>query len=84
MDKIIVLQIRYSGDDDIVYLCKTHAIAERIIRDWFSEYNNEDCIEIPIQQKTGRKIPTLDELQDYLFDNDIGYWYTKEEVVICE
>ena len=84
MNKIILLQIKYSGDDYIVYACKTHAIAERIIREWFSEYNNEDCIEIPIQQETGRKIPTLEELQDYLFDNDIGYWEITEQVVICE
>ena len=84
MDKIITLQIRYSGDDNIAYLCKTHEIAERIIREWFSEYNNEDCIEIPTQQETGRKTPTLEELEDYLFDNDIGYWEISEEVVICE
>ena len=84
MDKIIVLQIRYSGDDDIVYLCKTHAIAHRIIREWFSEYNNENCIEIHVQQETGRKVPTIKELEDYLWDNDIGYWEITEEVVICE
>ena len=84
MNDIILLQIRYSGDDYIVYACKNHAVAERIIREWFSEYNNEDCIEIHIQQETGRKVPTIKELEDYLFDNDIGYWEITEEVVICE
>ena len=83
MDKIITLQIRFSGDDYVVFLCKDRIIAERIIRQWFSEYDNEDCIEIPIQQETGRKTPTLEELQDYLFDHDIGYWEITEEV-ICE
>ena len=70
MDKIITLQIRYSGDDYIVYLCKTHEIAERIIRDWFAEYCTDN--------------PSLEELEDYLFDKDIGYWEIREEVVICE
>jgi len=70
MDKIITLQIRYSGDDNIVYLCKTHAIAERIIRDWFSEYCTDN--------------PSLEELEDYLWEKDIGYWQITEEVVICE
>tara|TARA_S200002703_G_scaffold88929_1_gene76783 strand:- start:58 stop:312 length:255 start_codon:yes stop_codon:yes gene_type:complete len=84
MDRIITLQIRHSGDDNVVYLCKTHAIAERIIREWFSEYNNENCIEIHVQQETGRKVPTIKELEDYLWDNDIGYWEITEEVVICE
>jgi hypothetical protein len=84
MDKIITLQIRYSGDDDIVYLCKTHEIAERIIREFFSEYNNENCIEIHVQQETGRKIPTLEELTDYLYCWDFGYFEITEQVVICE
>ena len=84
MKPIITLQIRDSGEDYTVYLCKTYEIAEKIIRRWFKDYNNEDCIEIPIQQETGRKTPTLEELQDYLFDHDIGYWEITEEVVICE
>ena len=71
MDKIITLQIRWSnGDDYQVYLCKTHAIAERIIRHWFAEYCTDN--------------PSLEELEDYLFDKDIGYWEIAEEIVICE
>jgi len=70
MDKIITLQIRESGDDYIVYLCKTHAIAHRIIREWFAEYCTDN--------------PSLEELEEYLFDKDIGYWEITEEVVICE
>jgi len=82
---ITTLQIRWSnGDDYEVYLCKDRTVAERIIRYWFAEYNNENCIEIHIQQETGRKVPTIKELEDYLFDMDIGYWEITEEVVICE
>ena len=70
MSKIITLQIRDSGEDYTVYLCKTYEIAERIIRDWFAEYCTDN--------------PSLEELEDYLFDKDIGYWEISEEVVICE
>jgi len=69
-DTITTLQIRDSGEDYTVYLCKTHEIAERIIREWFSEYCTDN--------------PSLEELEDYLFDKDIGYWEISEEVVICE
>ena len=82
--KVIILQIRESGEDYTAYACKTFETAHRIIREWFSDYNNEDCIEIHIQQETGRKVPTIKELEDYLWDNDIGYWEIKEEVVICD
>ena len=70
MDKIITLQIRFSGDDYVVFLCKDRTVAERIIRKWFSEYCTDN--------------PSLDELEDYLFDKDLGYWEITEEVVICE
>ena len=70
MNDIILLQIRYSGDDYIVYACKNHAVAERIIREWFAEYCTDN--------------PSLEELEDYLFDKDIGYWEITEQVVICE
>ena len=69
-DKIKVLQIRFSGDDDTIYLCQTYEIAHRIIREWFAEYCTDN--------------PSLVELEDYLFDKDIGYWEITEEVVICE
>ena len=82
--KVIILQIRESGEDYTAYACKTFEIAHRIIREWFSDYNNEDCIEIPIQQETGRKVPTIKELEDYLWDNDIGYWEITEQVVLCK
>ena len=84
MNKITTLQIRNSGDDYEVYLCKDRAVAERIIREFFSEYNNENCIEIHVQQETGRKVPTIKELEDYLWDNDIGYLEITEQVVLCE
>ena len=70
MDKIILLQIRFSGDDYTVYACKTYDIAERIIREWFAEYCTDN--------------PSIEELEDYLFDKDIGYWEVTQEVVICE
>ena len=70
MNKIIILQIRESGDDDTVYACKTHEIAHRIIREWFAEYCTDN--------------PSIDELEDYLWEKDIGYWEITEEVVICE
>jgi len=70
--KIIILQIRESGEDYTVYACKTFEIAHRIIREWF-----EDRIE---------DINTygIDELQDELWERDIGYWEITEEVVICD
>ena len=70
MNKIVTLRIRNSGEDYEVYLCKTHAIAERIIREFFSEYCTDN--------------PSIGELGEYLFDKDIGYWEITEEVVICE
>jgi len=70
MDKIITLQIRNSGDDYEVYLCKTHAIAERIIREFFDEYCEDN--------------PSLEELEDYLWEKDLGYWEITEQEVICE
>ena len=70
MSKIITLQIRDSGEDYTVYLCKTYEIAERIIRDWFAEYCTDN--------------PSLEELEEYLFVKDIGYWEISEEEVICE
>ncbi len=67
---ITTLRIRYSnGDDYEVYLCKNHAIAERIIRHWFAEYCTDN--------------PSIGELEEYLFDKDIGYWEITEEI-ICE
>ena len=35
--KVIVLQIRFSGDDNTIYVCKTFEIAHRIIREWFKD-----------------------------------------------
>ena len=71
-NKIKVLQIRFSGDDNIVYLCETYEIAHRIIRDWFKNHVED--------------INTygIDDLQDELWEKDIGYWEITEEVVICE
>ena len=70
MSKIITLQIRDSGEDYTVYLCKTYEIAERIIRDWFAEYCTDN--------------PSTGELEEYLFVKDIGYWEITEQEVICE
>jgi len=71
MNKIITLRIRWSnGDDYEVYLCKTHEIADRIIREWFAEYCTDN--------------PSIGELEEYLFVKDIGYWEISEEEVICE
>ncbi len=72
MDKntITTLRIRNSGEDYEVYLCLTEKVAESIIRHWFTEYCTDN--------------PSLEELEDYLFDKDIGYWEISEEVVICE
>ena len=72
MNKIILLQIRESGDDYIVYACKTHAIDHRIIREWFEDrvdnINDYD----------------IDDLEDEMWERDIGYWEITEQVVICE
>ena len=72
MDKntITTLRIRNSGEDYEVYLCLTQEVAEGIIRHWFREYCTDN--------------PSLEELEDYLFNKDIGYWEITEEVVICE
>ena len=35
--KVIVLQIRFSGNDNTIYVCKTFEIAHRIIREWFKD-----------------------------------------------
>ncbi len=72
MNEIVLLQIRYSGDDYTVYACKNHAIAHRIIREWF-----EDSIE-------DINSYDIDKLEDELWERDIGYWEITEEVVICE
>ena len=72
MNKIILLQIRESGDDYTVYACKTHEIAHRIIREWFEDrvdnINDYD----------------IDDLEDEMWERDIGYWEITEQVVICE
>ena len=70
MNKIITLQIRDSGEDYTVYLCKTYEIAERIIRDWFAEYCTDN--------------PSLEELEEYLFVKDIGYFEITEQETVCE
>ena len=69
--KVIVLQIRFSGDDDTIYVCKTFEIAHRIIREWF-----KDCIE-DINHLS------ISDLEEQLWGN-VGYWDISEEVVICE
>ena len=71
-DRIKVLQIRFSGDDNIIYLCQTYEIAHRIIRDWFKNHV-EDINHLGIG-----------EIEEYLWEKDIGYWEISEEVVICE
>ena len=70
--KVIVLQIRFSGEHDTVYVCKTFEIAHRIIREWF-----EDSIEDINHLGIG-------EIEEYLWEKDIGYWDISEEVVICD
>ena len=69
--KVIVLQIRFSGDDDTVYVCKTFEIAHRIIREWFKD-STEDI-----------NTYSIGDLEDELWGN-IGYWEITEQVVICE
>ena len=71
-DRIKVLQIRFSGDDNTIYLCQTYEIAHRIIREWF-----KDSIEDINTYGIG-------DLEEELWREDIGYWDISEEVVICE
>ena len=70
--KVIILQIRFSGDDDTIYACKTFEIAHRIIREWFEDrvdnINDYD----------------IDDLEDEMWDREIGYWEITEQVVICD
>ena len=70
--KIIILQIRESGEDYTVYACNTFEIAHRIIREWF-----EDRVE-------NINDYDIDTLENELWDRDIGYWEITEEVVLCE
>ena len=70
--KVIVLQIRFSGDDNAIYVCKAFEIAHRIIREWF-----KDSIEDINTYGIG-------DLEDELWERDIGYWEVTEEVVICD
>jgi hypothetical protein len=72
MNKIILLKIRHSGDDNTVYACQTYEIAHRIIREWFQD-------EIEDINTYG-----IGEIEEYLWERDIGYWEITEEVVICE
>jgi len=72
MDKIITLQIRFTGGENVVYLCQTYEIAHRIIREWF-----KDSVEEINHLGIG-------EIEEYLWERDIGYWDISEEVVICE
>ena len=69
--KVIVLQIRFSGDDNTIYVCKTFEIAHRIIKEWF-----KDSIEDINTYGIG-------DLEEILWGN-VGYWEVTEEVVICE
>ena len=69
--KVIVLQIRFSGDDDTIYVCKTFEIAHRIIREWFKD-SIEDINHLSIS-----------DLEEQLWGN-VGYWEVTEEVVICD
>ena len=69
--KVIILQIRFSGDDDTIYACKTFEIAHRIIREWFKDHVKD--------------INTygIGDLEEQLWGN-VGYWEITEQVVICE
>ena len=69
--RIKVLQIRFSGDDDTIYLCQTYEIAHRIIREWFKD-SIEDINHL-----------SIGDLEEQLWGN-IGYWEITEQVVICE
>ena len=69
--KVIVLQIRFSGDDDTIYVCKTFEIAHRIIREWFKDIV-EDINHLSIS-----------DLEEQLWGN-VAYWEVTEEVVICD
>ena len=70
MNKIVTLQIRNSGEDYEVYLCMSRSIAERIVREWFYEYATDD--------------PILEELEEYLFTHEVGYFEITEKEVLCE
>ena len=69
--KVIVLQIRFSGDDNTIYVCQTFEIAHRIIKEWF-----KDSIEDINTYGIG-------DLEEILWGN-VGYWEVTEEVVICD
>ena len=65
MTMITVLQIRYSGEDATVYLCKDERVAERIVREWFKGYDNL----------------TLAELDEVLWEKDLGFFQISMQMI---
>ena len=75
--KIILLQIRFSGDDFTVYACRTYEIAHRIIMDWFVN-SVDDINNYIIDDFTCN----TDKLENHLWERDIGYWKITEQIII--
>ena len=60
MDYVYTLKIRYSGEEDDVFVFSTKEKAEAQVYEYF------DHIEKPLMK--------LDDFEEYLFSQDIGYF----------
>jgi|ETNmetMinimDraft_21_1059911.scaffolds.fasta_scaffold454784_1 hypothetical protein len=67
---IVVAQTRYSGDEDDVFLFSTRELAEEYIFRYFSQVEHG--------------LVDIDELETYLFENDIGYFSIFDRYVFTE
>jgi len=71
---IVVAQTHYSGGEDEVFLFSTRKLAEEYIFRYFSQVIKDTIVE-------GADI---DDLNDYLFEYDIGYFSIYDRVVFTE
>ncbi len=61
MTHVYTLKIRYSGEEDEVYVFSTREKAEAMVYEFFEDTEGKSNLE-------------LDDFQEYLFVNDIGFF----------
>ena len=69
-DLVYVLQTRYSGEEDEVFLFTTKESAEKHAFEYFEYYADN--------------FKDIEELEEYLFSNDIGYFNIYQTKIIQE
>ena len=71
--KLYIVKVRYSGEDDDVYLANTKEGAEDIIRQYFvDEYDQYEE-----EQAEGHTDSLTLPFIGWIEESDIGYWFIK-------